>query len=557
MELLELLKYRFSVAENYTKPFQEEVKKCLEDYSIDTNDSEITDLTLSVNKRYEFKIPYIFATHESMMASMFDRIPDLIFKGRGKLDKYKQQKVEAAYEYLKDVSNLESFMNDSAWWFILTGFASAHAAFISETEEVPLLDENGEQMLDENNEPIMRTEYKFNDPVVSSGNPEKEYYSPESQFSYKADKVPYYFKTQLMEVEDIKNTYDVEVDADSSIDEKDDDSKRDDSKRAKVYMYYGTIPSDNKDDIEGWEYGSIYYVVYVANKIVYKQKITEKPCRLLKWHGAPTKFFGFGIGKSLRAFQKELSIRRGQQIRYGDIAAFPKIAMEEQSTTDPKALLDPRENVVLLYKEKPPTYLTAPDLSNTLVITEEKAREDAQFVSGMLDLAKGGQSSVVKTATGQSIFAEAAEKRMRQAKRKFGLYYREVVVLLLKLAQEHWDEEKVMAITDEDGQDVEVTFTKEDFADINFDTDIDIDIESISVNKDALRAQATELYDRTKDDPNVDGKAMFKKVLREGFDEKNPDNYVNDEQEAQDKLLSSAGGDAMPESQATAGAMGM
>jgi hypothetical protein len=537
MELLDLLKNRYGIAEKFTKDFQDDAVRSIDLYKVEDSERDKLNKLSNLNSRYELKVPYIFATHESMLASMFDKVPDLVFRGRGMDDKSKEDKVRASYEYIVDKLDLENFMNETAWWFILIGWCTAHGSFKSETREVPIFDEmTGEPALDEMGQMQTRTEYIYNDPVLEVGDPKKEVFSPESKFSNDAKKIPYYFKKDLMTVEDIKKIYNEKVKPDSQIEVKgmteDDDKENDDIDRATVYFYYGTIPEKLKKDVKDWEAGANFYVVYTNDKILHKERVDEKLCRVGKWHGVPNEFFGFGIGKTLRDYQKELSVRRGQQIRYADVMAFPKIAYDLAVEIDDKALLDPRMGVTLGYRDKPPTYLTPPPMPDTILIAEQKAREDAQFVSGMLDLSKGAsESTVVKTATGQSIFAEAAERRIRQAKRQFGRFYREVIIMLLKLAQKHWDDEKMISITDSQGEQVQMSISKDDLSDVDFDTDIDVDMENVTINKEILRSQAIELYDRTKDDPLINRKMVFKDTLRDGFDKKNPEAYMVDEAE--------------------------
>lgn len=553
MDLLELLKYRRQVAEKYTKPFHEEVKACVDSYELADSEKDVLQALLNVNKRYEFRIPYIFATHDSMLSSMFDRVPELVLKGRGLNDDDKGRKVEAAYNYLVDILNIEQFMTTSAWWFILIGFVSANIGWKTESAEYPLLDDAGLPQFDENGEPLTRVEYTYNDPTLETDDPLRMYWSPESKFDERSVRVPYYFREELMELDEVKAVYGKKVDADATL--KIDglsDSDRDDIKRARVYFYYGTIPEDNKKDVKDWVYNKYYHIVFTNNVVLHKEVLDIPKCSVGRWHGIPTRFFGFGIARLLREFQKELSIRRGQQVRYADLAAFPKIAIEETSKVDENSLLDPRAQPVLTYRDKAPEYLVPPDMSQTVMIAEQKAREDAQFVSGMLDLSKGAQdSTVVKTAYGQSMFAEAAEKRIKQAKRQFARYYKDVVIKLLKLAQQNWDDEKLLSITDNDGTSF-VSVSKEDLSDIDFDKDIDIDLESISVNKDVIRAQAIELYNMTKDDPLIKRDMLFKDLLRFGFDKKNPEQYIDQsalEQMNNPQMAAEPAGSVAPEEQ--------
>lgn len=540
MNLLNTLKQRHEAAKAFTKDFQDNSKKNVKDYEAQLP-SDITidklDYVETVNNRYKFIIPMIFTFHESMQSSMFDRIPDLIFTAKGKLDEEKKNKVKAAYDYLNDKLDLEWFMNDVAWWFILNGFASAHATYKKESVDIPQIDEiTGEQAIDPlTGEPLTITQFIYDDPVIEVGDPSKEYYSPESKFSVNGYEVPYYTREKLIDPQEIKLTYNKKVEPDASIEipsvleGKQNDPEQ--FKRTKTIFYCGDIPYENRGEVEDWQVGANYYIVFTNKTILYKERIDEKNIRLAKWYGAPNKFFGFGLGQLLRPFQKEKSLRRSQQARYGDVAAFPKIAVEAGSDVDEKTLNDPRENRVLFYSEKVPEYVTPPNLGEIVFRDIEQVDRDAQQASGLMDLSTASQSSsTVDTATGQTIFADAAERRVRMAKKKFVYFYKHVVIMLLKLAQKYWDEQKLLSITDEDGNDMELPVSKEDFIDIDFDTDIDVDGETLSVNKDVLRQQSIEVYNTTKDDPLVERKNVIKDMFRTGFNSSNPDRYVKDSQ---------------------------
>lgn len=540
MNLHSLLKSRLSIAKAFTKDWQDNLKGWVKDYEAnDANDvNNLISLSYeeTINKRYQFTIPLIFTNVEGMRASMFDRVPDLIIKGRGKMDKEKATKIEATYDYLVDKLDLESFQVTSAWWYILAGMTSSHAEFKSTTREVPLLDDMGTPQFDEAGDPLTRLEYIYNDPVLEIDDPSKIYWSPESEFSIEADTVPYKIKEMQMSVQEVKRLYDKTVEANTEISVtgfKSDEKSKTDTQRVTVYIYYGLIPEENKAEVKGWEYDKPFYIVFTDKVNLYKEKIEseDKGCRIAKWYGVPTKFFGFGIGKILKPFQLEKSIRRGQQLRYGDVASFPKMAIKNDGVNevDTKALADPRQLPFVTYTSEAPSYITPPPLPDVMSQLEQKADQDAQQASGMLDISQGAQqSTTVDTATGQTIFAEAAEKRIRLAKKMFGKYYRSVVILLFKLCQMYWEEEKLMTITDEQGNSQDITVTKEDLSDIDFDKDIDVDVDSITINKDILREQAIALYDKVKDDPLIDRQMVFKEMLRQGFAIKNPETYLKD-----------------------------
>lgn len=554
MNLLQLLNARLEVAKSFTKPFHEEIDTSIKNYKAElptVTDTLINaDLLDSVNRRYEFPIPLIFTNHEGIMASLFERYPDIILNGRGKKDKNKQQILKAAYSYLVDKLDLESFATQSAWWFALIGFASSKTEYKVKTKEVPVYDEMGQVQIGEDGKPLTRTVYLYDDPVIETDDPKKIYWSPESEFSIEADKVPFYFRHQVMSQSDVKKIFNKKVEPDTTVDVKDapkNDRVVSDLKRVNVYLYYGTIPEENKGEVKNWNDDTKYYIAFTKSKLLYSEAIEDEDmgCRLVRWHKIPTEFFGWGIAKVLRYFQREKTVRRGQQVRYGDVASYPKVALNnaEGNDVDIDSFLDPRENPIVTYTVNKPEYMVPPPLPTTLTQLEEAADRDAQQASGLIDLSQGAQNSnVVDTATGQAIFANAASRRMEMAKKTFAKFYLSNVIRLLKLAQKYWNDEKVVSLTDENGEEVEITLTRDSLADIDFDKDIDIDVESLTVNKDVLRQQAIALYDKTKDDPLIDRKMVFKEMLQTGFGIQNPDMYLKDDALVPGTILTSQDG---------------
>jgi hypothetical protein len=554
MTLLGLLNNRYSIAKAFTKKFHDEVKQALRDYEPDSETkSGVYNKHVKDSEEVAGKVPYIFATHESMLASFFESMPDIITSGRSNEDQTKANIIRALYAYLEDKLDLDEFLSDSAWWLFLTGFVSSHSEYKIEIEDnVPLLNDMGEPEMDEMGEPIMIPTYEYHDPVVTVDNIEKIYFSPESEFTIDGKKVPYYLTDKLVDVDEIKHIYDVEVEADETLEvegyEATKDSDQTDLKRAKMMYYYGVLPSTMADYLQelelGWEYGVEYKIYFTKSKIVHAEA-APKRCKLAKLYGSKTKFFGFGIGKTLKPFQDDMSTRRKQMVEYGNVYANPWLAVNAETKVDQKSLRDKKKRTPLVYTGDKPEYIIPPPMPNTLQQVDEASRSDAQFVSGTLDLSKGAQNTnTVKTATGQQLFAQSQDKRLQRARKVIAKYYREVVIDLMKLCRDNWDDqEKQIAYLNEEGDEQEAIITAADLQGIDFDTDVDFNLDSISVNKDIVSQRWIALLEQSANLPFANLEKVYRQVLRNSFSIPNPESYIKDEQQMQQEMMQQQGMD--------------
>lgn len=541
LTLLNLLNSRKERAEKFTSDeFINQVKRDIEAYQAkmpgisDILGSKTSNrLQQALNYRYDYVIPMVFTNTEAAKASLFERLPDLIIKSRGKDDDVKAMKINAVYEYLKDKLDLDTFAWNAAHWFILSGFVSATIGYKTETHKEKVYDKDKKEvMLDENGEEVVQEKYDYDDPIIEVDDPLKTWFAPSSKFDVDANSVDYKIWWDALDSSFIKKEYDEDIEGNyedqySTGNEK--EPLKNDCKKVKSYFYCGKLPEEVKDEVDNYDENSEFYIIFTPQKILYIQKKPRKSYKLCRWYANPTDFFGYGYGKIGTPFQREKSVRVGQRIRLADIAAYPKYTVKNdgKNKIDPNQLKDPRDSIVLEYSEEAPGILQPGNLSGVVSEAEKSAESDAQAAFGLLDISSGAQeSSTVKTATGQTIFAEASQRRIKQAKRIFMKFYRSCLIELFKQCQDNWDSEKLVTITDEEGNSQEVSITKNDLQDIDFDKDVVIDAESVSVNKDVVREQMIALYDKVKDDPLIERKIIFKDMLRRGFEITNPDRYI-------------------------------
>ena len=541
MSLLSTLNSIYSINKAFTQKFHDEVKRNLDDYEA-VNTDKTTKKTGVYNRhvaasRYDITIPYIFGTHESMISSFFENMPDLVINGRtSQTDKV--EIIKATYEYFKDKADLDEFLSMSAWWFFLIGFVKADVEFKSEIEGyTPQLDQMGQPMIDEKTgEEVTIPVYLINDPVATVDNPLKVFFSPESEFSIDGKKIPNYVTERLVNVDEIEEVYGEKVDADNTLEiDGVDDKDKSLIGRAGVKYFYGRLPSSVKEDLKEkkleWSYKKEFKAIYTKDKVLLIEELSEKPCKFARFYANLNKFFGFGIGTTLRPFQEDMSMRRSQQIAYADRFAFPWLAVGDGLKVDQKALQDYQKRTPLAYSgDKPPEYITPPNMPSVITDADAAARSDAQFVSGTLDISKGAQqTNTVKTATGQQLFAQSQDKRLNKARKSIAKYYRETVIQMFKLARDNWgDDEKTVTYTSDDGLEKDIVITAEMLQGIDFDTDIDFNLDNVSVNQDIMSQRWISLIDTALNVPSADIDKIYQKVLRDSFKIQNPEFYIKE-----------------------------
>ena len=501
-DVLTLMHSRLSLSKAFSLKWRKEVKKWLKDYEIDSLDGvDFPDL------HNKMQIPYIFSTIESALPAMFERVPNVVMMQRGKLDKEVTEFADQIWDYVKERMKMEEKIEEIGMMMLITGMGNIKWGWNLVTEEV----DGQPEMVDITNddgtvigqqEVMNKVQVPVKDePFIKWHDFNKIHFSPESRFVMDDDEndIPYIICENTMTADEVEYEYGIKpkdedmekIDFEKFGPDADINEKKivaADRERVSVYEYYGTLPKDYAD--ENWRPDKVYYIAFIKSKAKAAKEVEKKPVNIIGNYGAFNKFWKFGEPKTLRELEQDISLGRSRMAdirdKYGQ-----KIAVPQGTDFDERALKRPADFTILRYiGNTPPTYLNPPPLPETLLIGLQQSRSDIQLVSAQLDLSRGGSSSVVNTATGQQIFAEATEKRIDRKRRKIAKLIKYIAKNVLKMCADNWEVEKFAQITDSTPE--EVAPLVEKLKGIGEDYDIRIDTESITINKETQSAMTRQ-----------------------------------------------------------------
>lgn len=571
---LSILKSRLSVAKTWSKKPHKAWKKWIREYDIE-------DVDDTAEIRDKVRIGYIFRHVESDLPSIFDDQPEIFIKGVGDV-KILDPLVRGTYSWLWNIQNLEEVVEDAATYFLLLGLAGIDSPWVTKTKKViqqemqPVADEQGQSLIDPaTGQPQMQSQdvpYEvplINRPAAETVNLFKVYFSPETKFGPILDykHCPYYFREYVMTKEEIKARFGKEVDADESLKIYDDDDtdeevsklsetsqdvRKDDMKRAHVYEYYGCLPeslakdiTDEQDKAVEWEYDKDYHIWFTKNEELKSESCPyeNKPLHLIGNYGLANRFWKFGDAKHLRPLVQELEMLRSQNLKHARRLANPKALIPSDAEVDEKLFRDPREGVTVKYTPGPngskPEYMIAPRLGNEVGVGIQEARTDLEKTGGSFDLSTGASQSSVKTPRGIQTFSEAADKNVRRKKKKIARLIRQLIIFQFKQLSMYWQPDGTETIDVITGGTSEKLPVVEEVLQLLGDPDIlaklDIEVESLSVNRVQVKQDSLDLFDLASKFPyifNLD--EMAKDLLQNGFGKKDADRYLaTDDQKQQ------------------------
>jgi hypothetical protein len=553
-----LLKSRLKVAKAFSKKPHEAWKKWISEYEID-------DIDDTAEIRNKVRIGYVFRKTESEVNNIFEDQPDLFFKGRNKKLREMQGLYESAYDLLWDIQGLESKIDDLGVYFELLGMAFIESPYVVKTKKVkelqpqPVLDETGQPVLDESGQPVLaeqEVEYEvpiIDNPLAETVDPFKIHFSPETKFNrvLDYDHCPYYLKEKTLTVDEIKDKYGKDVDADETLHTNDQETNdeiekelkefKDDLKRVKVYEYYGVLPKSAAEGIEGeWRYDKDYYVVFTKNEELHAEEspYDTKPCFVLGNYGLANKFWKFGDAKHLMPLIQELEQYRSQILKHTRKMANPKPLVEMNSQVDEDAFNDSRVGKTVKYMGIKPEYLSPANLGREVQVGIDMARTDLEKTAPTFDLAGGGGQSQVRSPRGIQVFSEASDRGVRKKRKKVAMLIRDLMIFQFKQIGMNWEPDSGKTL-DVDGEDVPVT--KEVLQLLSDDTilhKLDIEIESLTTNRVQQKQDAIELFNIARSNPDIFNKMeMAKDLLQNGYNKKDADRYLVPELEVAKRYI--------------------
>lgn len=561
IDRLSLLKSRLEVAKAWCKKPHEAWKKWSAEYEIENFDdtAEIRD---------KVRIGYIFRKTENENASIFDDQPDLFMKGKLSDAEVIEEIYTAAYDYLWDKQNLEEKVEDVGVYFELLGMGFLDSPWVTKTKKVremvdqPVIDETGQPIVDPMTQQPMsqpvEQEYEvpiYDLPKAKVKNPFKIYFSPETQFDYimTSENCPYYFYEEPWIKERVKARFGKDVkatekmhtgdsDADGKIGtemEKQVDVVSDDLKRVTVYEYYGILPehlargiTDSAGQAIEWEWDKEYHIFFTdeTELLVEECPYSRYPLHIVGNYGLANKFFKFGDAKHLLPLVQELEVYRSLNLTHVRKVVNPKLLSEMGMEVDEDALRDPLPGRVVKYNSSngaKPEWLTPPPLGQEVAIGTEQVRTDLEKTSPSFDLAGGGGQSQVRSPRGIATFSEAADKGSRRKRKKIARFIRQLIIFQLMQLGTNWKPEDGKTLTI-GGKEEQVTpEVLQVLADPDLLEKLDIEIESLSVNRVQMREEAMTLWDIAVGAPNIFNiSAVAKDLIQNGFNKRDADRYL-------------------------------
>ena len=283
-----------------------------------------------------------------------------------------------------------------------------------------------------------------------------------------------------------------------------------------------------------------------------------QPFVMLRNYDIPDRFYPLGDLESIESLQLELDKTRSQLMNDRKRYARKYLYHERSFGPEGREALESDQDgrfVPVVDENKPlsdvvmplPQVPVSPEIYNySQIITE-----DINVVSGVNEYSRGQMPEIRRTATEASIIADASNARAADKLAIVEIAIGQIARRVLQLMQQYMTGEQIARIAGPDGQDQFVSYVREDII-----GEFDFTVEGGStqpINDTIRKQQAVSLLNAIAPlvGTVIDPQALALHVLRDGFDIKNPEKFLVQQQ----PMAPEGGGGAPPMGMPQNGAM--
>ena len=278
-----------------------------------------------------------------------------------------------------------------------------------------------------------------------------------------------------------------------------------------------------------------------------------QPFVMLRNYDIPDFFYPMGDLESIESLQLELDKTRTQLINARKRYARKYLYHERSFGPEGREALESDQDgrlVPVVDENKPlqevvvpmPQTPLSPEIYNTSAIIEQ----DINTVSGVSEYARGSMPEIRRTATEASIIADAGNARAADKLAIIEISIGQLARRVIQLMQQFMTGEQMARIAGKGGQDMFFTYSRDDII-----GEFDFTVEGGStqpINDTIRKTQAVSLLNAMAPlvGTVIDPVALAKHVLSMGFDVKDPEKFIIQQQTPQDMEVASEEAGAAP-----------
>ena len=278
-----------------------------------------------------------------------------------------------------------------------------------------------------------------------------------------------------------------------------------------------------------------------------------QPFVMLRNYDIPDFFYPMGDLESIESLQLELDKTRTQLINARKRYARKYLYHERSFGPEGREALESDQDgrlVPVVDENKPlqevvvpmPQTPLSPEIYNTSAIIEQ----DINTVSGVSEYARGSMPEIRRTATEASIIADAGNARAADKLAIIEISIGQLARRVIQLMQQFMTGEQMARIAGKGGQDMFFTYSRDDII-----GEFDFTVEGGAtqpINDTIRKTQAVSLLNAMAPlvGTVIDPVALAKHVLTMGFDVKDPEKFIIQQQTPQDMEVASEEAGAAP-----------